>query len=134
VTVEFRQMIHKIHQGAKLANASTYTVVGFGLGYPNNFSEHQYDKVEFPALAEGTKNCLTCHGEGNTEYRIPSSLDHPTDQTQPSRPWSIVCGACHDDDASTGHFEDQTALGIETCNLCHGVDKELNVADVHKPR
>lgn len=134
VTIAFREMVHKIHQGAELANASTYTVVGFGLGYPNNFSEHQYDEVVFPALADGTKNCLTCHGEGNTAYEVPSLLDHPTEQTVPSRPWRLVCGACHDDAASTGHIQQQTYLGIETCLVCHGPEKELSVANAHQPR
>lgn len=134
VTVRFSEMVHKLHHGKELANASTYTVVGFGFGYPNNFSEHQYDEVGFPDMPEGTKNCVACHGDGNEAYQLPSSLDHPTEQTEPSRPWRAACGSCHDDSAAQGHILSQTTAGIETCTLCHDLDKELNVADVHKKR
>src|SRR5262249_15411425 len=50
LTVGFRTMLHKIHQGANLVNAATYDVVGFGSGsYPNNFSVANFANVVFPS-------------------------------------------------------------------------------------
>ncbi|HEU4417884.1 MAG TPA: hypothetical protein VFT55_03040, partial [Planctomycetota bacterium] len=62
LTVSFRTMLHKIHQGSSLANAATYDIVGSGGGsYPNNFGISNYEHVIFPALPGGTANCAKCH-------------------------------------------------------------------------
>src|SRR5262249_26218942 len=51
LTINFRTMLHKIHIGARLANASSYQVVGFGAGaYPNNYSVASYGEVVFPSM------------------------------------------------------------------------------------
>jgi hypothetical protein len=61
LSIEFREMLHKIHRGEDLVNP--YEIVGFGSGaYPNNFSLNTYDEVVFPAMPDGTKNCEKCHG------------------------------------------------------------------------
>ena len=31
--------------------------VGFGSGFPDNFSEHTYEHVSFPAMPSGTQAC-----------------------------------------------------------------------------
>jgi len=135
VQIRFRQMLHKIHMGAELANASTYTVVGFGSGYPNNYAEHTYAEVEFPNFPDGTKHCAGCHGDSNDAWTMPLSTDHPTDADLPSQPWHQSCGACHDGSAVQAHIAAQTAPdGVESCSICHEEGSDLAIDVVHKVR
>ncbi|MCA8969349.1 MAG: hypothetical protein KDC95_06180, partial [Planctomycetes bacterium] len=133
-TIDFRQMLHKIHMGSDLTNASTYTVVGFGSGYPNNYSAHTYDKVGFPVMPGGTKQCAKCHGDGNTVWTNPPSRNHPS-QPKDTRSWLVACSSCHDSDAAKAHMDAQTSpigSGTESCAVCHGVGKEWSVTERHK--
>lgn len=136
VTVNFRTMLHKLHMGEDLTNASTYTVVGFGspANYPDNFSEHTYEQVVYPALPERTKDCASCHGTGNEAWFDLADRDHPTEQTTPVLEWTVTCGSCHDSDAAQAHIDQQTPGGIETCAVCHGEGNEFSVERVHKVR
>ena len=136
VSVGFRRLIHALHHGKALDGASTYAVVGFGPAgnYPDNFSEQGYEDVCFPS-ANGTRQCAKCHGDANDAWKQPASLDHPSEQGLPSRPWSVSCGSCHDSAAARAHIEDQTSPGgLETCAVCHGPGSELDVEAVHAPR
>jgi hypothetical protein len=132
-TISLRSMLHKIHMGAELANASTYTLVGFGsTGWPNNFTAHTYGEVEFPALPQGTKNCQVCHGKDNTAWIEPTDRDHPTQQGAPVREWQAVCNSCHDSSAATAHIDLMiSASGAESCEVCHAPGKEWGVESVH---
>ncbi len=134
VTVSFRTMLHKIHMGAELVNASNYVVNGFGsTPYPNNFTEHTYDHIEFPALPGGVRECAKCHGVGNTAWMEPSERAHPTESVIPIRAWRAVCGACHDSNAAQAHIDGQTApSGAEACAVCHGTDREWAVERMHR--
>ena len=138
VSVTFREMVHKIHMGEDLAHASTYTVVGFGSAslYPDNFSEHTYEHVVFPAQPQGVKDCRTCHGDDNESWMEPADRDHPTEQEEPVLEWRIVCGSCHDSDGATAHIGTQTdpVSGLEASSICHGPGQDLAVELVHKPR
>jgi hypothetical protein len=129
VTINFRTMLHKIHRGAELANASTYTVYG------NGASANTYGEVEFPAMPNGVQNCRMCHGTSNA-WMAPSPREHSgTEQTVPTRSWRAVCNACHDSDAATAHIDTQTApSGFESCEVCHGPGGEWNVELMHKTR
>jgi OmcA/MtrC family decaheme c-type cytochrome len=133
VTVSFRTMLHKIHQGEELANASTYTVVGFGSGaYPDNFTAHTYGEIIFPALPGGTENCTKCHG--NDAWHEPAERAHPTEQDEPIKRWTAVCGACHDTTDALAHIEVQTSpSGAESCGVCHGPGGEWSVERMHHP-
>lgn len=135
-SVSFREMIHKIHMGKELVNASSYEVVGFSSSaWPNNYSVALYEEVGFPAQPSGVKNCALCHGASNETWFAPTDRDHPTDQTLPAREWKLVCGACHDADYALAHIDVQTSLGgLESCATCHGEDDELSVELVHKVR
>ena len=133
LTIGFREMLHKIHMGADLTNASSYTVVGFGSGSPpNNFSTHTYEEVHFPALPGGVRNCATCHGEGTSAWQVPSDRDHPTEQSLPVRSWAVVCGSCHDSASTSAHIGGMTFMGIESCATCHDVGSEWDVERMHK--
>ena len=133
LTVSFRTMLHKIHMGEELTNASTYQVVGFGsASYPNNFGVSTFGEIRFPALPGGVQNCDKCHG--NDAWHQPAPRAHPTDQDAPIRRWSVVCGACHDSSDAQAHIAVQTdALGTESCAVCHGEGKEWNVQRMHRP-
>ena len=136
VTINFREMIHKIHRGADLANASSYVVVGFGSGYPNNFSEVTFEHIRFPAMPSGVKSCRTCHGDASTAWRSPSNLEHPTEQGAPAQEWRLVCGSCHDDADAGAHIDAQTSPfnGAESCAICHGTGQEWEVGVMHMIR
>ncbi|MCC6670911.1 MAG: hypothetical protein IT458_07615 [Planctomycetes bacterium] len=134
VSITFRQMLHKIHKGEDLANASSYQIVGFGSGaYPNNFGVTTFEEVVFPAFPGGTRNCTKCHGASNEAWKAPAVREHPTQQTLPVKRWAIVCGACHDSTDAQAHITLQTTPGgDESCNVCHGTSAEWGVQRVHK--
>jgi OmcA/MtrC family decaheme c-type cytochrome len=136
VTINFRSMLHKIHMGEELANASTYTVVGFGgAAYPNNYTAHTYGEVVFPAQPGGVAQCTKCHGTDNLAWLTPQPRNHPTAQGRQVLAWRTACGACHDADASTAHMQVQTSVeGVESCAVCHGTDREWHVKLMHKVR
>jgi len=132
VTLSFRTMLHKIHMGEHLANASTYDVVGYGSApYPNNFTVTNFEDVVFPSQPGGTANCVKCHG--NEAWHEPAPRAHPTDQEVPVKRWSVVCGACHDSTDAQAHISVQTdAGGNESCGVCHGPGKDEDVLRAHK--
>lgn len=127
VTIDFRTMLHKIHMGAELANASTYEVAG------NQGTMHSYAEVEFPAMPGGTKRCAKCHGDSEA-WMEPAFRTHP-EQDEPARVWRAACNSCHDSDEATAHINLQTnSGGVESCEICHGPDAEFAVEVMHTPR
>jgi len=127
VSINFRTMLHKIHMGEELTNASTYTVLGF------SSSENRYGEVLFPALPGRTMNCTRCHGTADN-WRSPGVRQHPS-QTTPTREWRAACGACHDSSAAAGHIDAMTSpSGAESCEVCHGTDAEFAVEVMHMAR
>lgn len=134
VGVDFRAMIHKIHMGKELTYASTYVVNGYGYSYPNNFTPHMYDKVEFPVMSVGAMDCAQCHGSADA-WTDPGDRSHPTEQVMPAREWRVVCNSCHDSSDEVAHTDVMTTgLGAESCGVCHGPGKELAVDVVHMIR
>jgi len=133
LTINFRTMLHKIHMGEELTNASSYQIVGFGsTGYPNNYGVSSYEEVVFPALPGGPANCTMCHGS-STKYYDPDLRTHPTDFDMPVREWRATCGACHDSNAAQAHIDVQTsAAGYESCEVCHGENGDWAVRRMHK--
>ncbi|MBI5362457.1 MAG: hypothetical protein HZA53_04705, partial [Planctomycetes bacterium] len=130
VTMDFRTLLHKVHMGAELANASTYTVNGIFLGvaYPV-----QVDEIGFPTQPGGAANCATCHGSSSTAWLQPAPRDHTDTTVENVREWRAVCAACHDSDAAQAHVASQTTgVGDEACEVCHGIGREWNVEKVHK--
>jgi len=120
-------MLHKIHRGEDLANASTYVVLG------NSSSVNTYEEVVFPAMPSGTMECTKCHGTADN-WKSPGNRQHPA-QTPPTREWAAACGACHDSTAAAGHIDVMTSpSGVESCEVCHGTDAEFAVEIMHKVR
>lgn len=131
VTMDFRTMIHKIHQGKELTNASTYETNGIFLGIPYPVS---YEEIGFPAMPGGTKHCDKCHGN-SSGWKEPADRSHPTQQTVPLRRWRAVCLSCHDLNDTKAHYDLNTsASGYESCGTCHGEGNVYNVQLMHKNR
>jgi OmcA/MtrC family decaheme c-type cytochrome len=79
-TVDFREMVHKIHRGASLPSVQAgtpYVIWG------NNSSINDYSHVVFP---KDIRNCETCHKPPATQYFNYFIF--------PSR---TACASCHDD-------------------------------------
>lgn len=126
VTINYRTMLHKIHKGEDLAFASTYSVEG-------NSSASYFDEIVFPAMPGGVRHCDKCHGTSDA-WKEPSDRTHAS-QTTPTKKWKVVCNSCHDSTLAGNHMDLQTTGGgVETCELCHGTDKEFRVELMHKNR
>ena len=128
-TIDFRTMLHKIHMGKDLADASTYAVIGSEGNIAN------WAQVVFPPMPGGVRNCFVCHGADNDSWKLPADRDYPTGQSPTVHEWASVCGACHADEATTAHIAANTAPnGAESCHVCHGPGEEESVELVHKAR
>jgi OmcA/MtrC family decaheme c-type cytochrome len=134
-TVDFKQMIHKIHRGANLpsivngALGDNYTIWGF------RDSEHVYSVNVGPGETEGVifpqdiRNCRNCHDESN-----PATPEAINWQARPTRE---ACGACHDEvnfDTGEGHSTGMIVATNEDCQTCHGLEgiDGLKVANRHR--
>src|SRR5690606_22197462 len=73
-TVDFKEMIHKIHRGANLFQ-KPYQIIGFG------GSVHDYSDVVFPGQLS---RCTMCHQGQDADRHL-------------TRPTSKACLSCHDD-------------------------------------
>ncbi|HXZ59455.1 MAG TPA: OmcA/MtrC family decaheme c-type cytochrome [Steroidobacteraceae bacterium] len=129
--LDFKQMIHKIHQGNSLASIQTppalalsgsaelhagsvttptlgqgYWIVGFRQSLSN------FNTVLFP---QDTRNCTTCHNQ---------NLQAATDAANYMNvPTVEACGACHDDiNFTTGANHSAANLPADDtqCVTCHG--------------
>jgi hypothetical protein len=136
VTINFRELIHKLHMGADLENAGDYIVNGFGSGsYPGNFASQSFEHIHFPAFPDGVKACATCHGADSDAWLEPQDTNHPTVQATPGQPWSLVCGSCHDGASAAAHIASQiSSSGAESCSICHGEGRDLAVEPMHLRR
>ncbi len=133
VTVNFRTLLHQIHRGKLLANASTFEVVSAGSDpYPDNFVAASFAQYLFPAMPRGTAQCEKCHGAASTAWLAPSDRNHPTQQVAPVLEWRAVCGACHDKNSDVAHYLTQTGGGLEACATCHGPGTQLGVELMHR--
>lgn len=105
-TVDFKVMIHKIHQGSDLPSVKAgkpYQIIG------NANSLHDWSTVVYPA---DVRRCETCHSQTTKAAQATAHL------TRPSR---AACGSCHDDvNFATG---DKHAGGPQVsdnlCATCH---------------
>lgn len=127
VTMDFRQLIHKVHMGKDLTNAAQYEVVGVFLGVPYGVT---YEEVGFPSTRGGASDCAKCHGN-NSSWRSPAERVHPQ-ATTPTRAWRAACASCHDSSATVAHIDSQTTpTGVESCAVCHGAGRVEDVMKVH---
>lgn len=126
-TINFKDMIHRIHMGEDLE--SDYTVYGFG-----NVA-HDFTEVLFPGLKQ---DCSICHVDGAVdlplaEEVLPTTIrsgDQIVEQVFAER---AACTSCHDGVLPNVHAMLQTDMvgGVESCAVCHGPDAGAAVRVVH---
>jgi OmcA/MtrC family decaheme c-type cytochrome len=128
-TVNFTQMVHKIHMGEELPSVrgpdgilgtvddGTYQIIGFG------GSVHDFSTVVFPMGSPGNtvgelRHCTKCHDGAD-----PATPQGDNWKTQPSM---AACGACHDNvnfADGTNHSGTLGTGGVQTdnsqCLTCH---------------
>jgi OmcA/MtrC family decaheme c-type cytochrome len=155
--INFRYMIHAIHDGsARAAAGEPMVVYGFG-GSINDFSG-----VVFPGQLN---DCGMCHNSGTyypvddtavqamtTDTGLESTMGGHVDATTAGNPIATsanmsVCSACHVESLTASHMmqmggsttvskdaEGRTIPNpnaVETCALCHGPGALADVAVVH---
>jgi OmcA/MtrC family decaheme c-type cytochrome len=155
-TIDFKHMIHAIHDGsARGAAGSPFVIYGFG-GSVNDFTD-----VVYPGQIN---RCDACHS-GTSYYPVVDSAVQATtfttglseqlpDPTTVGHPISTsanmaVCSACHVDALTQTHMlqnggsttvakdaEGRTIMstnpaGVETCSICHGPGGVADVKVVH---
>ena len=132
-TIDFRNMIHKIHAGKDLPSivtgppGSTYQICGSrGCStFAQKDANGMITGVGFPHALE---ECLTCHSDG------------PTASYYKDRPAAAACASCHDNvnpsqastaagPPGTNHFQDR-GYPDGDCTFCHVADsgKEFDIA------
>lgn len=131
-TIDFRVMIHKIHNARELhvvQSGGVYDIAGFN-SIPEDFSHG-----ELPAMPGGARNCNKCHA--TSAWMAPTERDD-------YRVWKKVCTSCHDSDATKAHVilmtagsvttGDPATNALESCSVCHGPGRDFAVDVVHKVR
>jgi OmcA/MtrC family decaheme c-type cytochrome len=116
-TVDFKVMIHKIHDGANLPSVKAgtpYQIIGFGQAVVD------FSTVKFPA-GNTLNNCAFCH-EGTDATKKPAQS--AVWYTNPSR---AACGSCHDSiDWTSGQNHKGGAQADDSaCSSCHVPDSGL---------
>jgi OmcA/MtrC family decaheme c-type cytochrome len=128
-SLRLSHMIHRIHTGE---NGAKPYIVG-----ATDFSE-----VLFPG--DG-RDCLLCHVQSH--YRLPlpallpsrmTHIDSTLARVSSSTDYyftqatAAACTGCHDSDDTAAHAEAMTtALGVESCAVCHGPGSAFDVDIVH---
>jgi OmcA/MtrC family decaheme c-type cytochrome len=121
-SIDFRNMIHKIHRGEELANS--YVV--YGRGGPVNYNE-----VGFPGQLW---NCNNCHTGNSQQLPLRENLlkvKTPRGYLPEVGPETAACTSCHDSRAAVSHALANTTVIGESCAACHGPNAEFSVNRVH---
>ncbi|RME84001.1 MAG: hypothetical protein D6785_06045 [Planctomycetota bacterium] len=122
VLLDFRTIIHKIHKGKDLSQASTFKTTTTPSWEFNRYSGFKtYDSFSFPAMPGKVRNCAACH-EGSS-WKEPQNRDHPTEQVFSVKKWAFVCGSCHDSPVASSHIKSMSSTTGEMCSLCHNSAK-----------
>ncbi len=117
-TVDFKVLIHKIHDGANLPSV----VAGTPYQIINSHGVSDFSTVEFP---QDVRNCTKCHAAPATQAT--------NYYTYPNR---AACGSCHDDvNFATG---ENHAAGLQVddsaCAACHqpqGTEFDASILGAH---
>jgi OmcA/MtrC family decaheme c-type cytochrome len=119
-TINFKEMLHYAHTGAKLEN-------GYELG------DWNVEEYNFPGKRE---TCTMCHIPGTFGVPLPSDAkptvitDGETSEIVPAT--RAACTSCHDSVAADTHaFLASNAQGVESCAVCHGSTSGASVAAAH---
>ena len=120
----FKDMLHKWHTGEELSR-------------PFSADEElsaTVAEVRFPGLRQ---QCSICHGSHDVSVplapeALPTILETETGETT-VLPERAACTTCHDSLMVDIHavINGDAAQGVETCAVCHGAGKDVDVAKVH---
>jgi len=123
-SVNFKEMIHRIHAGQ--AQIRDYTIYGFGN------RPHNYNEVEYP---QSLANCSACHLDGTAELPLAGDLLSTVDPRglfNPAPPATGACTSCHTQLSAAAHAElNISSTYGESCDVCHGEGAEFSVARSH---
>ena len=125
-TIDFKYMIHRIHQGEEQDEALII--------YGYRGSLHDFSEVVYPG---DLSDCAKCHVDDSYALPLASGV-LPTEVYEggtlvSSTPAATsVCSSCHDSDATAAHADVMTTdAGEESCAVCHGTGRDLDVVEVH---
>lgn len=128
-SVDFKVLIHRIHQGeagAAGGHMTPYVVYGFGS------ARFDFSHVIFPG---DLRNCDKCHA--NSSYQLPlpagrTNVVSPRAWYSPMPPTTAACTGCHTSRSTAAHTSVNTSAQFgESCDVCHGVNGEFSVDKVH---
>jgi OmcA/MtrC family decaheme c-type cytochrome len=155
--MNLKDMVHALH-AAGLTEGEAVGEFNFIRGNPNSGSGgtgvYEFAEVRYPNRLD---NCESCHKPGtydvdlvpnvrSTVYdALPGlSVVGPWPMTGPSfaeqmvrkLPITAACGTCHDSDGSIAHYatNTSTALGVESCDVCHGPGRTADAVAAHAER
>ena len=126
VTIDLKYLVHRIHLGEE--QGEPYIVYGY------RSSIHDFSEVRYPG---DLRNCKACHDDDSymlplASGVLPTVVTEAGEVVSSTSPVTSVCASCHDSEAVAAHAELQTTeSGVESCAVCHGEGKELDVATVH---
>lgn len=124
-TVNFKDMLHRIHTGEDLDEP--YTVYGFG-----NVA-HDFTHVRFPGIRQ---DCAICHVDGSVDLPLPDEavstmITQGGEFVSEILPERAACTSCHDNVVSGVHALLNTQNGVESCAVCHGPNGSFSVDSAH---
>jgi OmcA/MtrC family decaheme c-type cytochrome len=125
-SIDFRNMVHKLHTGEELS-ADSYVL--YGRGGAVDFKE-----VRYPG---DRRDCMQCHVSGT--YTIPlktaTPVTTPRGYWNPTAATAAACLGCHDSIEAAAHALVNTLVvkgqSIEACETCHSESAEFAVSQAH---
>ncbi len=130
-----KDMLHSIH-GAAVREAPFNFIRGTLAGGSGN-GLHAYAEVTYPAQVA---DCGACHTTASTydavidEDALPSVIALvPGGSETKLPPTTAACWSCHDGTLATEHMKQNSGdfVGVETCVLCHGPGRSVDVSAAH---
>jgi OmcA/MtrC family decaheme c-type cytochrome len=131
-SIDFKRMIHRIHNAGNLTQNATRPYIIYGFGNPP--SKNDFSDIGFPG---DTRDCTKCHiaGTQNVMDADPDGLIPTVTQRDwytPMQHYAAACLGCHDSKAAAAHAYIMFAPPIgESCAACHGSDDTFSVDKAH---
>ena len=126
-TINFKQMIHKIHTREEIDESiKPYVIYGF------RGSRHEFSELRFPG---DRRECTICHIDGTQQLPLQEgqfSVEAPRDHLTTQPPISGACLSCHTDLSAAAHADINISPDLgESCDVCHSPGDDFSVDRVH---